>query len=44
MGERASITMSCQVGDTPYGITLNLDIGTKHLADERFEAAELDDE
>jgi hypothetical protein len=36
--------MSRQVSDTSYGVALDLDIGTKHLADKGLEAAERDDE
>ena len=37
-------TMGRKVGDTAYCIALNLNIRTKHLANEGFETTKLDDE
>lgn len=36
--------MSCQIGHATDGVTLDFDIGTQHLAYERFQPAKLDDE
>jgi len=35
--------MGCQVGNAPYRIALNLNVGAEHLADERLETTEFDD-
>jgi len=36
--------MRGQVRDAAHRVTLDLDIGAQHLADERLETAQLDDE
>lgn len=36
--------MRSQVGDASYGVALDLDVGRKHLSDQRRQATELDDE
>jgi hypothetical protein len=36
-------TVCGKVGDAPDSITLYFDIGTEHLSNERFQAAEFDD-
>lgn len=36
--------MCSEIGDTSDGITLHLYVGTKHLAYERLEPAQLDNE
>lgn len=36
--------MRSEIRDAAHCITLNLDIRAQHLADERFQAAELNDE
>ena len=36
--------MSSKIRHAAYSITLDLDVGAKHLPDERFESAKLDDE
>ena len=43
-GVRCLHTMSSKVRYTSYSIALNLDVGAEHLSDQRFEAAQLNDE